>query len=101
MLEQSIFRALGRPTSCWPDQEERCCRLRSAGVSGSGGGPVVASYTVAAPAGTWRRGNRGSYKLLLQPQQVRDTNGYYAAAEGLARFTLHVVQCCSRREYAG
>ncbi len=57
-------------------------------VTGSGGGPVVATYSFAAPANVWRSGDAGRYALRLLGNQLRDTNGYYAAAQGLATFKL-------------
>jgi len=61
-------------------------------VTGSGGGPVVATYSFTAPAGVWRTSDAGRYTLHLLGDQVRDTNGYYTPAEKLAAFKLHVAK---------
>jgi hypothetical protein len=61
-------------------------------VTGSGGGPVVATYSFAAPAGAWRTVNSGRYSLRLLGTQVRDSNGYYTAEENLAAFRLRVAK---------
>jgi hypothetical protein len=61
-------------------------------VVGSGGGPVIATYSFAAPARVWRTGDAGSYTLGLLAQQLRDTNGFYTPAQALKTFRLHIAR---------
>jgi uncharacterized delta-60 repeat protein len=41
---------------------------------------VVATYTVAAPGGSWNSTDDGSYTVTLNPNKVRDTSGNPAAS---------------------
>jgi uncharacterized delta-60 repeat protein len=52
--------------------------VTSAQASGGNGSPVVATYTVAAPGGTWDSSDNGSYIVSLQANQVSDTAGNFA-----------------------
>lgn len=52
--------------------------VTSAQASGGNGSPVVATYTVAAPGGSWGSSANGSYIVSLQANQVSDTAGNFA-----------------------
>lgn len=54
-------------------------------VSPAGNGtPRVATYRLAAPNGQWTNSDNATYRITLQPQQVRDSVGNAAATEGRA-----------------
>ncbi|WP_353475011.1 CBM35 domain-containing protein [Salipiger sp. H15] len=58
---------------------------------GGDGTPRSATYTVAAPGGSWDAGDNGSYSVALLGNQVFDTNGNAVAANGaLTGFTVAV-----------
>ncbi|NDV48556.1 carbohydrate-binding protein, partial [Salipiger sp. PrR003] len=59
--------------------------LSVTGVSvnvGTDGSPRSATYTVAAPGGTWDTADNGAYTVALQAGQVVDTSGNAVAANG-------------------
>ncbi|WP_203595634.1 hypothetical protein, partial [Salipiger sp. PrR003] len=68
--------------------------LSVTGVSvnvGTDGSPRSATYTVAAPGGTWDTADNGAYTVALQAGQVVDTSGNAVAANGaLTSFNVAV-----------
>ncbi len=61
-------------------------------MTGSGTGPVVATYRLAAPSAAWRTSDSGRWSLDLAAQQVKGTDGFYMADGVLARMSLHVAK---------
>ena len=59
--------------------------------STSNGTPRTATYTVAAPGGTWDAADNGSYTVALDANEVFDVAGNPVAANGsLAGFTVSI-----------
>ena len=58
-------------------------------VSGSGA-LVTATYTVAAPGGSWDATDDGTYNIALNANQVKDTSGN-AAAVTFSTFTVNIA----------
>ncbi len=57
--------------------------------TGSDGSPRTATYTVAAPGGTWDTADEGSYTVALLAGEVLDTSGNAVAADpSLEGFTV-------------
>lgn len=52
--------------------------------------PRTAAYTLAAPGGAWDPGDNGVYTVMLNPHQVRDTQGIFADAGTLGTFAVAV-----------
>ncbi|MBD1866885.1 hypothetical protein H6F95_06135 [Cyanobacteria bacterium FACHB-471] len=46
------------------------------------------TYRVTAPGGTWDSGDNGSYRIVLQPDQVSDTSGKVVATSTLGDFLV-------------
>ncbi len=61
-------------------------------VSGSGAGPVVATYHVGAPHPAWRRSDHGRYHLVMMENQVKDTQGFAVPDDVIAGVDLNVQQ---------
>lgn len=59
--------------------------------SAANGTPRVATYAVDPPAGgTWTHTDNGDYNVLLQANQVADTEGAWVAAGTLGQFSVNV-----------
>ena len=54
----------------------------------SNGSPRVATYSVAAPGGTWDAADNGSYTVNLNASQVKDVGGLFAS--GMSGNTFNV-----------
>ena len=54
-----------------------------------GDGIVTATYSVAAPGGSWQQSDRGSYSVAIAAEQVQDINGNAVAAVALGNFALN------------
>ena len=50
----------------------------SAQTSGGDGSPLLVTYTVGAPHGTWSSADNGNYTIALQANQVSDLAGNFA-----------------------
>ena len=50
----------------------------------------VATYTVHGPGRAWDASDNAGYSINLQPNQVRDTGGRFAAAGVLGTFTVNI-----------
>ena len=62
------------------------------GVNATGNGtPRVATYSIAAPGGTWDNADAGDYTVSLNAEAVNDTNDNAIAAANLGSFNLNVV----------
>jgi hypothetical protein len=61
-------------------------------VTGSGPGPVVATYTVPAPHTVWRRADRGTYTVTIDPGTVKDTDGFAFAGGRVGKAKLDVLK---------
>jgi hypothetical protein len=62
--------------------------LTSTGLTS--GATVAATYSVPAPAGGWVNADNGGYTIMLQPNQVADTSGNFAAAGNIGTFNVNV-----------
>ncbi|PAX52696.1 PQQ-dependent sugar dehydrogenase [Brunnivagina elsteri] len=47
-------------------------------------------YRITPPGGTWDTGDNGSYTIALQPNQVKDTSGNFAATGNLGNFLVNI-----------
>jgi Ca2+-binding RTX toxin-like protein len=54
--------------------------------------PRVAIYQVTAPGGAWDIADNGTYRIDLQPNEVNDTSGNFAAAANLGGFIVNFAQ---------
>lgn len=50
----------------------------------------TATYTIAAPGGTWDNPDNGTYTLTIQANQVRDTGNNSVAAGSLGSFVVNI-----------
>ena len=70
--------------------------VTAAAFANAGTAPVTIGTVVdnafAAPAGAWRVADGGKYTLLLQGQQVRSTDGFYAGVTALGSLRLRVAR---------
>ena len=57
----------------------------------SNGTPRTATYSIAAPGGTWDTADKGAYTVAVKAGQVSDTNGTKIAASVLGNFNLDVA----------
>jgi uncharacterized delta-60 repeat protein len=57
---------------------------------GDNGSPVTATYTLAAPGGTWGPADNGTYTIAMRDGEVEDTRGNESSAASAA-FAAHVV----------
>ncbi len=58
--------------------------------SSSNGSPLVATYSIQAPGGTWNTIDNGTYTIAVEPSQVKDTNGNAIASQTLGTFKASV-----------
>src|SRR5205085_3966334 len=58
---------------------------------GVDGQPVVVTYSVAAPDGSWNRSDRGKYTLVANERQVFDGEGFFVPSGNLESFKLKVA----------
>ena len=65
------------------------------------GSPRTATYTLAAPGGSWDPGDNGTYTIALQTAQVADTAGNTAAAGVIGTFTCRATLTTVRRHRIG
>ncbi|HXE52699.1 MAG TPA: DUF3466 family protein, partial [Tepidisphaeraceae bacterium] len=63
--------------------------VTSAHANGGSGSPLVVTYTIAAPHGTWSSADNGSYIIALKANQVADTSGNFATGAS-GSFTVNV-----------
>jgi hypothetical protein len=56
----------------------------------SDGTPRVATYSVAAPGGSFDPTDNGSYTLMVEPNQVADTSGNFVAPNKLGAFSVAI-----------
>lgn len=54
------------------------------------GTPIVATYSITPPGGSWTSADNGNYSVNLHAGQVRDTAGNTAAAATLGHFDVNV-----------
>lgn len=54
------------------------------------GASRTAIYRITSPAGPWNTANSGTYSVLLQAGQVRDTRGNAAVPRALGSFTVDI-----------
>ena len=65
--------------------------IDSFGVDLPGDGtPLGATYTIAAPGGTWDAGDNGTYTITLQEAAVADTAGNVTPETVLGTFTVNI-----------
>jgi len=50
----------------------------------------TATYRLTVPPGGWNASNNGTYQLVLQPNQISDVNGNFAAAATIGSFSVNV-----------
>ena len=55
------------------------------------GTPRTATYRITARGGTWDSSDTGQYTISLQPNQVADTSGNFAAAATLGTFQVSIA----------
>jgi hypothetical protein len=60
--------------------------------SADGGRTIVAEYRFASPATVWRRKDRGSYRVVHEPDVVKDTSGFAVDGGTLLSATVEVEQ---------
>jgi GH25 family lysozyme M1 (1,4-beta-N-acetylmuramidase) len=70
-----------------PNGYSESATLVSVDVS-SNGSPRIATYTIAAPGGTWDAADNGAYTVNLNANQVKDVGGLFAA--GMTGNTFNV-----------
>jgi len=63
--------------------------VTAAQAQGGDGSPLVATYTIAAPGGTWTDADNGSYVVALNANQVDDTSGNFAGGAS-GSFTVNI-----------
>ncbi|HEY9621428.1 MAG TPA: GDSL-type esterase/lipase family protein [Crinalium sp.] len=56
----------------------------------SNGATRTATYQIAAPGGSWNATDSGAYTITLQANQVKDTNGNFAASSALGTFNVNI-----------
>ncbi len=62
------------------------------GVNATGNGtPRIATYSIAAPGGTWDNADQGNYTVTLNTGAVSDTSNNAIAAGSLGSFTIDVT----------
>ena len=62
------------------------------GINTAGNGtPRTATYSIAAPGGTWDTADKGAYTVAVKAGQVSDTNGTKIAASVLGNFNLDIA----------
>jgi hypothetical protein len=57
----------------------------------SNGTPRVATYSIAAPGGTWDLGDNGAYTIAMQAGQAADTGGNFVAAGTLGTLAVNIA----------
>jgi len=60
------------------------------GFTPSGGASVTATYSVAAPGGSWDANEDGTYQVFLQSGQIFDVDGNYTPGATLGSFQVSV-----------
>ncbi len=62
-------------------------------VSSQSNGPArTATYRIAAPGGIWDAADNGNYQVVMQPNQVKDTNGNAVPAGTLGTVKVNIAQ---------
>jgi hypothetical protein len=55
------------------------------------GTAYTATYQLTAPQGSWAASNSGTYQLVLQPNQVSDSSGNFAASATIGSFQVNIT----------
>jgi len=78
-----------KPTNITVTGPSGALTVTSATASSGDAATVVATYTVAAPHGTWSHSDDGSYTIALKANQVTDTKGNPAGGAS-SSFTVNI-----------
>ena len=54
------------------------------------GTPITATFSIAAPGGTWDPSDNGGYMIAIAPNQVADTSGNFVAPSRIGAFTVAI-----------
>lgn len=85
----AVSAATIKPTNITVTGPSGALTVMSASAAGGDAASVAATYTVAAPHGTWGHADDGSYTISLNANQVTDTNGN-AAGGASSSFTVNI-----------
>jgi Ca2+-binding RTX toxin-like protein len=71
-----------------PNGFSRTASLISINGSLSNRTPIIATYQIAAPGGSFDISDNGTYHVILQPNQVADSNGNFAPGGDIGSFVI-------------
>ena len=73
-----------------PNGYNQAITFVSSGGTGQAGSPIVAVYSLAAPAGGWAGTNDGAYYIVANPNSVTDTSGNPIAVGAIGAFKVNI-----------